>query len=270
MTEKWNLPPEPVPAWLDPAAEVKHDASKLPESEFIVLCTDALLRLGCSVPGALGVVANSLNETGHGRYYRAWNLGGWKITKGGAKSYREKHGSSAPWWRAPGNKAPDATPEDFKGGDPPWCYYWGFASVGDYLARWLAQFVPKPAPGAPSREGQKHGTADYRLAGERFWRDDPAWFAAMVAAGYKGERTRRKPDRAIAEHRELVDLAATRWAQSKLGVVADGVWGPKSRTACGEFQSHRGLPVTAEADATTLAALAALVPRSTPPQPSQV
>lgn len=53
-----------------------------------------------------------------------------------------------------------------------------------------------------------------------------------------------------------LDLAAAvAWAQSRLGLTADGAWGPRSRAACAAWQSAHGLPATGELTADTLAAL---------------
>jgi len=245
--DKWNEPKGPIPHWLDAADEVTRDDPKLGKSEFIVACVDALLALGCSIEQACGVTANALNETGWGQFYRANNLGGWKLTKAGAEAFRAVTGHGPMWWRAPGNMAPGATLADYAGGDPPWCYYRAFLSIGDFLGEWLAHFVPTPGLPAPY--------AIYKACGEAFWHGEP-WFPLLVAAGYKGENTRKHPDNAIAEHAQLRHAAATRWGQTVLRVPADGQWGTISKTACAVYQRAHGLAVTGELDAATLTALA--------------
>lgn len=191
---KWNEPPEPTPSWLDAAQEVTHEEPKLSKNEFVLTCIRALIQLGCTEAQALSVVANSINETGWGQYYRANNLGGWKITKVGAESYRRDHGKGPRWWRAPGNKS---------SGDPPWCYYRAFDAIGFFLSEWLTHFVPKPLEPAP------YGI--YKACGQAFWGGGD-WFPLLVHAGYKGSVTQTHPAPAIAEHASLVRSAAKIWA----------------------------------------------------------
>jgi len=254
--EKWSEPKGPPPRWLDLADEVTADEPKPPRDQFVVACMEACLRLDCNPMQAAGVTANVMNESAWGQSYRGNNLGGWKIYEHYAIAYRKAHGKGPRWWRGPGNKAPGATPKDLKGGDPPWCFYRAFESIEDFLASWLKTFVPEPPLGTPSRESKGDpATGDYRLAGERFWGRRANWFDAMVAAGYKGSRTEASPEQAIAEHHSLVQSALTRWGQSRLGVTADGAWGPKSKTACAAFQAWHGLSVTNILDDETLVAL---------------
>lgn len=255
--EKWDLPKGPPPSWLDPADEIIKDSPKLPKDIFVVECMESLLRLGCDPKQAAGVTANAMNESAWGQSYRAFNLGGWKLFKPYALAYRKAHGKGPPWWRAPGNRAPGATLANYRGGDPPWCFYRAFDSIESFLASWLKAFVPRPSPGASSREGKGDPeTGDYRLAGERFWLGRSNWFDAMVAAGYKGQRTEANPEGSIAEHKSLYKSAITRWGQSRLGVVVDGAWGPKSTARCTSFQLAKGLNPTGKLDDATLKALA--------------
>jgi len=256
--QKWNEPKGPPPSHLDLADEITHeDVHRFSKDRFAVECMEACLRLGCAPKQAAGVTANVLNESAWGQACRAHNYGGWKLFKPYAAAYRKAHGKGPPWWRAPGNKAPGATLEDHKGGDPPWCFYRAFDSLDDFLANWLLAFVPKPAPGAPSREGKGDpATADYRLAGERFWNGRSDWFAAMVAAGYKGTRTEAHPDQAIAEYHSLAKGALTRWAQARLRIKVDGIWGSESTATCRVFQTCHGLEATGALDDVTLLVLA--------------
>ncbi len=54
-----------------------------------------------------------------------------------------------------------------------------------------------------------------------------------------------------------LDLAAgVAWGQARLGLVADGAWGPRSRAACAAWQSAHGLPASGSLDDATLYALA--------------
>jgi len=59
--------------------------------------------------------------------------------------------------------------------------------------------------------------------------------------------------------------AQIRWAQSRLGLVANGRWSLRSRAMCVVFQTRHGLPATGELDAETTAALAQYTTPNTPP-----
>lgn len=240
MVVKWDLPPEPIPSWLDPACEVTrhNDAPKIGSTAFAPLASGILLSLGCSLFGAISVTGNSMSECANGTRYRAKNFGGWKVYEPFAREYLRTHGKPTPWWRAVGNK---------DRGDPPWCYYRGFESPKQFFEEWLLLFVPKPGA-----VGKKHR---YKQSGELFWRDDEQWFAALIEAGYKGKVTKADPADSIYEHGLLRHSALTRWAQSRLGVVADGSWGPRSNAACLAFQVAHALPATGSLDEPTARAL---------------
>ena len=248
---KWDLPPEPIPSWLDPATEITRVEGTRPAKgpPFVVAVMTACLALGCTPRQAADVTANAINETGWGGKYAGWNLGGWKIRKPYVDAYKKLHGVCPPWSRAPGNKS---------SGDPPWCYYRAFPSLESYLRAWMEHFVPKPDdpklyPG-------------YATAGTMFWAGEAAWFEELIVVGYKGDRTRerlvelRAQHRAaehpsVKAHRSLVRDALAMWAQSKLAVDVDGEWGSKSRAACAVWQRARGLEPTGELDDATLASL---------------
>jgi hypothetical protein len=237
---KWNLPPEPVPSWLDKMSEVTYNPPKLSKKDFILQSLKALIALGCSIEGAFGVLANSINETGWGQSYRAFNLGGWKMYKPAA---RDAQGRPRRWWRAPGNKAPGATPDDLKGGDPPWCYYRAFDSLEEYYRAWLNVYVPKANPG-------DRPNGRYWRTGQQFWAGEP-WFDDLIAAGYKGENTQARPEHSLAEHASIVRTLTLYWAQYLLGVDPDGVWGPGSERACRAYQRGHALPETGYLDQPT-------------------
>lgn len=220
--QKWNEPKGAPPSWLDPRAELGADPeTKLSKHLFPVACIEACLHMGCSVLQSAGVTANSLNESAWGQSYMYWNLGGWKITKAYADAFLKQHGRQAPYWAAPGNKAPGATLLDYKGGDPPWCYYRVFASLESYLSEWMSHFVPRPGNGKPPYPG-------YALCGELFW-GNLEWFPELIKVGYKGKNTHDHPGLAIQEHKLLVGSSIIHWIQSRLGVRIDGVWGAESR-----------------------------------------
>lgn len=203
--EKWNLPPEKPPFWLDPGVELIANPPPIAPGEFVVLCVEAMPDLpGLDIVKRLDVAANAVVETGWGKHRKGKNLGGWKITKGSA-------GPGVPWFRAKGNKT---------SGDPPWCYYRVFASEQDFFAQWIARFVPRDAP-----KGHR-----YKTCGEQFWAGEP-WFDDLIAAGYKGENTKAHPERSIQSHNELTEKCAQMYAQHLLGVKVDGDFGPKSEAA---------------------------------------
>lgn len=237
---KWDLPPEPIPLWLDAASEVTAEsgARPAPRGPFVVAAMEACLALGCDAKQAAGVVANSINETGWGRSYRAYNCGGWKITASYVREFKKhRPGESPAWWRAPGNKG---------SGDPPWCYYRAFPSFEAYFAEWIEHFVPRLDGAKPY--------ARYERAGERFWADGD-WFPSLIAAGYKGPVTQAHPAGAIREHDALALTALRMWAQSKLAIEVDGVWGPGSRGAMRAWQKAHGLDESGQLDDATLLAL---------------
>lgn len=212
--EKWNLPPEKPPFWLDPGVELITNPPAIAPGAFVILCIESMPDLpGLDILKRIDVVANCVVETGWGKYRKGNNLGGWKITKGAA-------GPGVPWFRARGNKAPGASETDYRGGDPPWCWYRVFASFEDFFAQWLARFVPRNAP-----KGHR-----YKKCGEEFWAGKP-WFDDLIAAGYKGENTKANPDRSIAGHEQLSEKCAMVYAQHLLRVDVDGDFGPKSEAA---------------------------------------
>jgi len=229
--EKWTGDLAPPPFWLVPSLEVtsEQDAPKLPRGKFVLACLAALLAQHLSLDLALGVAANTMNETGWGRYYHGDNLGGWKINKGTAHN---PDGSPRRWWRALGNKG---------SGDPQTCFYRAFPSFEAYFAEWLANFVPK--------QGKPKGR--YTKTGQQFWAGEP-WFDDLIEAGYKGEVTRRNPSGSIHAHDQIVKTLLVYWVQSLLGVASDGQWGPKSKAACAGFQESVGLKATGVLDDATI------------------
>lgn len=238
MPVKWDLPPEPIPSWLDPATEVlaEHEPPKADKYPFALRCVDVLLAMGLTHQQAFEVAANAVVETGWGQHYRAFNLGGWKIRKDFVDAYLKKFGRSPKWWRAPGNKS---------SGDRPWCYYRGFDSIEEFFAAWLETFVPKPGARKKSR---------YLKTGEEFWAGRP-WFDDLIEAGYKGAVTKKSPEGSIHGHDALTAKIRVLWAQRALGVAIDGKFGPKSRAALVKFQHGAGLEAHGRLDEPTLAKL---------------
>lgn len=201
--EKWNLPPEAPPFWLDPGTEIIPNPPPMRDADFVIKCIESFPRLDdLSLVQIIDVVANTVVETGWGKHRKGNNLGGWKITKGAA-------GPGVPWFRARGNKT---------SGDPPWCYYRVFSSFEDFFAQWMTRFVPRDA-------GANHR---YRQCGDEFWAGYP-WFDDLIAAGYKGENTKASPERSIEGHSQISEKIAKMYTQHLLGeLTVDGDWGSKS------------------------------------------
>lgn len=232
--EKWTGPLQPPPFWLDPAREVTaaDEPPKMSRGAFVVACLMALFGLGLTLRQALSLAANTMNETGWGRYYRAFNLGGWKIWKFSA---RDADGTPRRWWRALGNKS---------SGDPQTCFYRAFDSIGAFFAEWVKTFVPKVDPA-------KKPNGRYWKTGQQFWAGEE-WFDDLIAAGYKGDVTRRRPEGSIRQHEQIIKTLIVMWCQHLLGVVVDGKWGPKSKAACAAFQAQHGLEATGMLDEDTV------------------
>ena len=234
---KWTGPLAPPPFWLLAGLEVtaEMEPPKLKKAVFVLKCILALIVLGCTPAQAFEIAANTMNETGWGRFYRAWNLGGWKIWKFSSTS---RDGTPRQWSRALGNKS---------SGDPQTCFYRAFASLEAFYAEWLLTFVPKVDPG-------KKPNGRYWKTGQQFWAGEP-WFDDLIEAGYKGEVTRQNPENSIEAHESIVKTMSVYYAQHLLGVDADGDWGQKSRNACSAFQLANQLKLTGELNAETTAKL---------------
>jgi len=254
--EKFDSPLAPVPPFLDPDAEI-HDppAIHLKPYPFALFCVDGVVAAGAPLLRAFEVAAHFVSETGWGIAFRANNLGGVKATEGWAKAYRKRTGRSAPYFRAHGNRGT---------GDSETVVYRGYDTPADFFVEWLERFVPKPSPDAATREGIKVAIADYRLAGERFWSSGD-WFAALLAAHYRGDVTASHPAQAIKDNASIAQDIREAWAQRALQIAVDGAWGKISRTCCAAFQSLRGLAVTGTPDDATITALAR--PVDVPPAP---
>lgn len=264
MAVKWDLPPEPIPSWLDPLTEIteENDAPKPPLSVLIPLIIDACLALGCNIIQALGVAANVMSEIGWHSAFRGCNLGGVKIWESSVKGYIKKYGKSPKWYRARGNKT---------SGDPPWCYYRAYDSIEAFIAEWLLKFVPKlgSIPPAPTRGTDPY---IYRKTGIAFWNNTP-WFPELIQAGYKGAVTKTRPQSSILSHESLKHEVAEWWAQSRLkstikdpvvraAFVIDGSWGAKSVALCKQFEQAHGLTPDGLLEPATLEKLVTATPRA--------
>lgn len=222
MTErKWNLPPEPIPHWLDPKSEVVGWQSPWKNLEkleiaplFVSASFVALLELKPTLPlsGIIGIIANAVVESGWGHSFQCWNVGGWKI-----KERDTKINARAKWFRAPGNRT---------SGDPPWCYYKSFDSLKEFYKLWIEKFVPQDS----------ETTNRYHETGKQFWNDKTGtkWFPELIKAGYKGEVTKANPLPSIRSHEQIKEKCLVYLIQGKLGVEVDGYWGERSGRALGE------------------------------------
>jgi hypothetical protein len=206
--------------------------------EFIESSVDTLLALGVPMWGAFEVTGNSMVESARGQKFRGWNLGGVKVKESDAEWARAA-GLPLRWFRAPGNKAVGATLEDLAGGDPPWCFYRVWDSMLAFYSDWLWKYVP--ADGAVDRTRVPRDVKRYKATGKAFWGQSDSWFLELCRAGYKGQNTQKSPERSVLAHRELAKEAMLVWAQAKLGVAADGVWGMGSQKACATFQKESGM-----------------------------
>ena len=239
---KWFVPKPPVPDYLDPKAEISNERTlRLKGPLFALMVVEACRRLGCTLDQAIGVAAHFANESAWGGSYAGNNVGGWKMTRPYAASYRKSHdGACPPFYRARGNA---------KSKDPPWCEYRVWPSLWEFFSDWLAHYCPRPGIECPYPL--------YRHTGELFWRGGD-WFPALLAAGYRGEKTKRKPEGSIREYHKLVQEITIAWAQAALSVPVDKKWGKQSRAACVRFQEAVGLlPATGDLTGPTLEALAA-------------
>lgn len=239
----WDAVPEPAPPWLDPAAEVTWEAGPRPApgSPFIIALMEACLALGCDPTQAAGLTATAMKETDWGASYQAFNCGGWTITERFAAARRAEAPSAPVLWR----RGPDERP----GAERSWACHRAFRSFAEYVAEWIACFVPRPGGAAPY--------PIYARTGERFWSGGD-WFPSLLAGGYRGPVGEDDPARAIREHDARVVTALRMWAQSKLAVPADGRWGDTSRASLAAWQDANGLPLTRSLDEVTLRSLAGL------------
>jgi len=228
--EKWTGELAAPPFWLDPANEVTVNPPKMPKGAFVIACIQALMKRGLPLQTAIEVAANTMNETGWGQFYRAWNLGGWKITKGTA---RDDRGIMRKWWRALGNKS---------SGDSQTCFYRAFDSLEHFFNAWIKTFF------STDPKSRYFKTGEQARAGEE-------WFDDLIAAGYKGAVTQRNPLPSMREHASIIKSIMVFYAQFVFGLEVDGKWGPKSRAACEKFQAAHGLPLTGRLDEATLEAL---------------
>lgn len=229
---EWSGPLESPPFWLRPEMEVTTPHPELEVGAFVILCVTAVLTLVPSTEQAISVVANTISEVGWRLAFRAWNLGGVKITKATSTN---PDGSPRGWWRALGHK---------KSGDSHTCFYRAYPSLADYFAEWVRHFLPKPP-----------NSGRYGATGARFWAGLD-WFPQLVAAGYKGPVTEAHPEKSIEAHASLCREVGEYWAQHLLGgLTVDGAWGEKSKARCRAWQREQGLPESGVLDEATRRAL---------------
>jgi peptidoglycan hydrolase-like protein with peptidoglycan-binding domain len=247
--EQFDGPLAPVPSWLDPADEITDQQPHTfkDRGEFSRWCIDQLLVLGIVLHRAIELAAHFALETGFGgadRHagFRGWNLGGVKAYPAWARAERAA-GRRPRFYRAHGNVGT---------GDSQTVIYMAYDGPTGFFVWWIERFLPKPKPGVAVVSGR---AGNYTATGAAFWSDDD-WFAEILKACYRGSVTRAHPQGSIDAQHQLVHTIRLRWAQSRLGVVADGAWGPKSRAACMAFQAAHPLPATGTLDDATLAALA--------------
>lgn len=230
----------PTPSWLDPTKEITnpdqpkdyHDLNNnLKAVAFIFLSMKALYTVSqnLNINQIIGVIANSVSETGWGKSWKGWNFGGWKITKPEVDKIKLISGEPPRWWKADGHIA---------SGDPPVCYYKAFSGPDQFYLEWLGRFVPSAAP----------ENSRYYKTGKAFWANSQTWFKEMCLAGYKGVVTAANPDPSVASWATIIKSIKQRVAQELLSVEPDGIWGKRSKEACIEFQNSIGRTASGELD----------------------
>lgn len=243
------------PSWLSQASELSLESSTTypTKGSFVGSCMANLLPKFDPQRSA-EIAANAVVETGWGRACYHNNAGGWKITSTYAKSYKKEHGSDPLWWKARGN---------VDSGDPDWCFYRSFPTLGAFFSDWIDRFIPKPETVDSSHR--------YKKTGEVWWSNTPYgerhWFGELILAGYKGSvrtreildiRAKGEPDskhKSVSGHILLVQEVLEIWAQLKLGLDPDGAWGPKSIARCKQYQISHGLNPSGNLDSSTLISL---------------
>ena len=235
-----------LPSWLVPAAEIHPDPAPPVADEtaraaaFVAEVVAAFRAAGAPLWQALEATGIACLEATWGRartcYAPVFNLGGSKAKRDIAERYARAHGRPQRWFRAPGHVA---------SGDPAEVVYLCWDSIADYCAFWLARHVG-------AREGVAPWEPRYAQAGALFWARFPDWIDALLVAGYRGDVTAAAPARSVAAHHDIVRRVRVLWAQSRLGVRADGRWGSASRAAL-----VRAVGGTGDLDDAALAALAA-------------
>lgn len=217
-----------TPSWLDPTAEIVSndqtqaykDLDAITKSIVFILCSFQAIKAAnpkLTTEQIFWVIGNAIAETGWGRLWRGYNFGGWKITKDFAVSYKKTTGKNAIWWQAKGH---------VNSGDDPVVYYRGYENPSQFYTEWLIRFVPQTAT----------STNRYAKTGLAFWKPDEAWFRELCLAGYKGPVTQANPDKSIESWNSILRRSQALVAQYLLSLKPDGVWGPKSTTACTSFQ----------------------------------
>jgi len=246
--ERFTGPLGPVPKYLDPADEITDPPSHhfANRGEFARWCVDQLLALSLPLSRCFELAAHFALETGFGGAdkgagFRGWNLGGVKTYPAWAKQERAR-GRRPRFFRAHGNVGT---------GDSETVVYQSYDSPTGFFTWWIERFLPRPVPGKAPVSGR---VGDYSATGAAFW-EGRDWFAELLAACYRGAVTRAKPAGSIKAQHQLTETIRVRWAQSRLGVAADGQWGPVSKGACGDYQRRRSLRV-GELDVPTLLRLA--------------
>lgn len=217
-----------TPSWLNKSKELVEEKNEieilsLPTKdqkifEFIKRCFFALYSICPELDNeqAVGIIANSIIESGYGLKHRGKNLGGWKINEAYCREYKREHNGEDPlWWKREGH---------LEAGDPPMCYYRVFDSYEQFFGNWITRFVPKDS----NTEHRYHKT------GKEFWNNftEPyAWFTEMVLAGYKGPVRSQNPTPSVNSFMGVIDSLKRRTAQGFLNIEPDGVWGNGSKQA---------------------------------------
>jgi hypothetical protein len=172
---------------LDPRDEITTTRSAWPHDQAVRQFYALLRGRDLTRNQALEIVAHLVTESAWFQRDMGFNPAGWKANETWANNYRAHHHNGPPWWRREGHSA---------SGDPEWCFYRAFASYGEFLDQWMPVYCPRPGSDPRAR---------YAHAGGWFWLHDAmGWFAAILAAGYRGPDTQAHPEHSLDEHASIL------------------------------------------------------------------
>jgi len=166
-----------IPAHLDPAAEIPAPTPDATAEPLMFAREHDNLLCALAVPRwqrlqLLGVAALE-SAWGRNRGTRVHNPAGLKAKLDVARWHLRELGEPLRWFRQDGHTAQQ---------DPSEVFYAAFRSAETFWRLWLARHVGMDSNAEPYARV-------YREAGALFWREDFAWCAALIRAGYSAWRT---------------------------------------------------------------------------------